>query len=73
MSQLTRQLLLKVLEIVALEQWRLGDEVNSELPNEETLAYYGPKQLRDVLVVEKGTIMCKTIPLATKEASFTAF
>ena len=73
MSLVPRQSLLKILDNIALEQWRVSDRLILPIPIDEILAYYESKLLRDVIVVEQGLILCMAIPLATKESAFSVF
>ena len=73
MSLVPRQSLLKIVDNVALEQWRVSDRLSLAIPIDEILAYYESKLLRDFIVVEQGLIMRIAILLATKESAFTVF
>ena len=70
-SLVPRQSLSKILDIVALEQWRVSDRRTLAIPIDEILAYDESKPFRDVLVIEQEFIMRIAIPLARKESTFT--
>ena len=72
-SLVAGQSLLKILDNVALEQWRISDGLNLAIASDEILVYYESKLLRDVINVKKGVVTHRAIPLATKESAFTAF
>ena len=72
-SLVPRQSLFKILDNVALKQWRVSDRLTLAIPIDEIFAYYESKLLRDVIVVEQGLIMRIAIPLATKESAFTVY
>ena len=65
--------LLKILDNVALEQWRVSERHTSANPIDEIVAHYESKLLRDVVVIEQGLNMQLALPLATKESAFAVF
>ena len=70
-SLVPRQSLPKILDDVAVEQWRATDRITLAIPIVEVSTYFESKLLLDVIVFEQRLIMSIENPLPTKESAFT--